>query len=121
MFFLAGLHSQHVIVAVALAEGAVVEEVVAHPDVDHGRLGRNGLHGGMRIDAGHHGQEAGVAGADEAGAAVVAGNVLQQPGHGVVCVGAFIDGLGIAMIGERPAHDEFALALVAAANVLGDT
>ncbi len=52
-----------------------MEEVVAHPDVDHGRLGRDGFDGGVGIDAGHHGQEAGIAGADEAGAAVVAGDV----------------------------------------------
>jgi hypothetical protein len=70
--FLAGLHSEDVVVAVALAEGAVVEEVVAHPDVDHGRLRRDGLDGGVRIDAGHHGQKARIAGADEARAAVVA-------------------------------------------------
>ena len=60
-----------------------------------------------------------IAGADKARAAVVAGHVLQQPGDGVVGVGAFVDGLGIVVIGERAHHDEFALALVAAANVLG--
>ncbi len=32
---LVGLHAEDVIVAIALAESAVMEEIVAHPDVDH--------------------------------------------------------------------------------------
>ncbi len=59
-----------------------------------GGLGRDGLDGGVGVDAGHHGQEAGIAGADEAGAAVVAGDVCEQPSHSVVGVGAFVDSLG---------------------------
>jgi len=50
-----------------------VEEIVAHPHVDHGRLRRDGFDGGVRVDAGHHGQKAVIAGADKSGAAVVAG------------------------------------------------
>ena len=45
---------------------------------------------------------------------------FEQPGHGVVGVGAFVDGFGVVMIGQRAAHDELALALVAAANVLAN-
>ena len=95
-----------------------MEEVVAHPDVDHGRLRRNGFHGRMRIDAGFHRKESGIAGADESGAAVVAGDVFEQPVDGVVGVGAFVYGLGIAMVGFGAAHHELAFALEAAANVL---
>ena len=115
-----GFEAEHVVVTVALAEGAVVEEIVADPDVDHGRLRRDGFDGGVGIDARHHGEKAVVTGADNADAAVVAGHVFEEPGDGVVCVGAFVDGGGIAVIGERAHHDEFALALVAAANVFAD-
>jgi len=50
--FLGAFHALRVVVAVGLAESAIVEEVVTHPDVDHGSLGRDGLNGGMGIDAG---------------------------------------------------------------------
>ena len=36
--FFRAFHAEGVIVAVGLAECAVVEEIVAHPDVDHGSL-----------------------------------------------------------------------------------
>ena len=45
------------------------------------------------------------------------GTFLMQPGHGVVGVGALVDCFGVVVIGERPHHHKFALALVAAANV----
>ena len=99
-----------------------MEEVVAHPYVDHGGLRRDGFHGRVGIDAGHHGQKTGIAGADETRASVVAGDVGQQPGNGVPGVGAFVDGFGgvVAgpMIDQGPAHHKLALALVTAANVL---
>ncbi len=97
-----------------------MKEVVAHPNVDHGRLRRNGFDGGVGIDARHHGEKARIACADYAYAAIVAGNIFEHPGDSVVGVGAFVDGFRIRVIGERAHHDEFALALVAAANVLAD-
>ena len=115
---LAALHFEDVVVAVAQAEGAVVEEVISHPDIDHGSLGRDGFDGGVGIDAGHHGQETGIAGADEAGAAVVAWDIRKEPSDGVISVSAFVDGFGVVVISERTAHDELALAFVASANVL---
>ena len=45
------------------------------------------------------------------------GHIFDQPVHGVVGVGALVDCARIVVIGERPHHHEFALALVAAANV----
>ena len=68
-----------------------MEEIVAHPDVDHGGLRRDGFHGGMRIDAGGYGEKSGIGDAEDADAAVVVGNVFEEPGDGVVGVGAFVD------------------------------
>ena len=118
-FFLAGLHPENVVVAVALPEGPVVEEVVAHPHVDHGRLRGNSLHRRMRVDARHHGQKSRIAGAHKSRPPVVPRHVLEQPGHGVVGVGALVDGFGVLVVGQSPAHDELTLALVPPANVLG--
>ena len=97
-----------------------MKEIVAHPDVDHGSLGRNCFHRGVGIDAGHHGQEAGIAGADEAGAAVVFWAVQEQPRYGVVGVGTFVDGFRAVVISERTAHDELAFTLVAATNIFAN-
>ena len=74
----------------------------------------------MRVDAGHHGEKARIAGADDADAAVVAGHIFKQPGDGVVGVGAFVDGFGIVMVGQGAHHHEFAFALEAAADVFAD-
>ena len=52
----------------------------------------------MGIDASGHGEEAGVAGADESDAAIVAGDFGQQPGDCVVGVGAFIDDVGVFVV-----------------------
>ena len=131
---LCGFDAEHVVVTVALAKGAIVEEVVADPDIDHGGLRRDGFDGRMRIDARHYGQKAVVAGADDAHAAIVAGHVFHKPGDGVVGVGAFVGGLGIAMAtprtwtcpwgpqvtGERAHHDEFPVAFGTAANIFRD-
>jgi hypothetical protein len=45
----------HIVEAIGLAEGAIMEEIVAQPDVGHGRLRADGLDRRMRIDSGHHG------------------------------------------------------------------
>src|SRR6516165_3115775 len=65
---LARLQTEDVVVAVGLAEGPVVEEVVAHPDIDHRGLRRNGLHCRVRIDAGLHCEKPWIAGSDESSA-----------------------------------------------------
>src|ERR1017187_6882812 len=75
--FLAGFHAVDIVVAVTQPEGAIVKEIVAHPNIDHRRLGGDGLHPWVGIDAGHHGQKSGIAGADEAGAPVVAGDIRE--------------------------------------------
>ena len=117
---LAGLEAEDIVVAVGLAECAVVKEVVAHPHVDHGGLRGDGFDGGVRVNAGHHGEEAWIAGADKAGAAVVAWNILKEPGDGVVGVGGLVDRFGVRVVDVGAAHDEFAIAFVAAADVAAD-
>src|SRR5690242_11080592 len=74
--FFGAFHSKGVVVAVGFAESAVVKEIVAHPDINHWGLGRDGFYGGMRIDASGHGEEAGVGNAKDADAAVVFRNVF---------------------------------------------
>ena len=53
-------------------------------------------------------------------AAVVARHVLEHPVDGVVGVGGFVDRLGVLGIARRPHHDELALGLEPAADVLED-
>ncbi len=112
-----GLHAEDVVVAIGLAESAVVEEVVAEPDVGHGGLRRNGANGRMRIDAGFGSQEPRIRNADDADAAVVVADVREEPGDGVVGVGALVDGMRVMMVGEGTHHDEGAFGFVTAADV----
>ena len=114
--FFVRLHAEDVIVAVGLAEGAVVEEVVAEPDIGHGGLGGDGADGGMGIDAGLSGEEARVGNPDHADAAVVAGDVFEEPGDGVVSVGGLVDGARVVVIGEGAHHDKCALGFVTATD-----
>src|SRR5271156_6023527 len=109
--FFGAFHAEGVVVAVGLAEGAVVEEIVAEPDVDHGGLRRDGFHGGVRIDARGLCEEAGIGDAEDADAAIVVGNVFDEPGDGVVGVGAFVDEFGIGVIDQGAGHDESAFGL----------
>jgi hypothetical protein len=85
-----------------------------------GACGEMALTAGCGINAGHHGEEAWIAGADKAGAAVVAWNILKEPGDGVVGVGGLVDRLGVRVVDVGAAHDEFAIAFVAAADVAAD-
>ncbi len=112
------LHEGDVFEAVAEAEGAVVVEIVAQELIGGGRLRRDGLEGRMRVEHRHHGEPAAVGDAEHADAAVVVRHVLEQPVDRVVSVGAFVDGLGVAPVARRPAHDELPLGLEAAADVL---
>src|SRR5277367_6304131 len=69
--FLAGFEADGVIVSIALTPGSVVEEVVADPEVGHGGLRRNGFYGGVAVDGGFDGEEAGIGDAHDADAAGV--------------------------------------------------
>ena len=39
--------------------------------------------------------------ADNANAAVVAGHIFEQPGHGVIGIGALVNGLGVGVISHQ--------------------
>ena len=101
-----------------LAEGAVVEPVVAHPAVDHRVHGHGHLERGMRIDERHQGQEAVVGDAEDADLAVALRDVLHQPVDGVVGVGGVVDRRGVLGAAQRAVHDVVALGPVLAAHVL---
>src|ERR1019366_9516108 len=116
--FLRRFHSKHVVVSIGLTKCAIVKEVIAHPNIDHRRLRRDGFDCRMRIHAGHYRQKSGIAGADKSGAPVIALYVFKQPIYGVVSISALVDCLTILMIGQCAAHDELAFALKTAANVL---
>ena len=74
----------------------------------------------MRVDAGHHGEESGIADAQHADFAAVVGDVLQQPVDGVAGVGGFVD-VGFGGVRDDGAiHHELATGTVAAADVLED-
>src|SRR5271154_4293896 len=68
--FLGAFHAEGVVVAVGLAKGAVVEEIVTHPDVDHGSLRRDGFYGGMGINARGLREESGIGDTEDADAAI---------------------------------------------------
>ena len=105
---------------VLLAEGAVVEPVVAHPAIDHGVHRDGDLERRVRMDERHQRQEAVVGDAEDADLAVGLGNVLDQPVDGVVGVGGFVDGGGVVRAVEGAVHDVVALGAVLAADVLHD-
>ena len=115
---LRGLHHVGVLEAVAQAERAVVMEVVADPHVCGRGHRHDGLERGMRIERAHHREPRRVTRADHADAAVVVGDVLEQPLDGVVGVGALVDRLRVLAIARLAQHHELALGLEAAANVL---
>src|SRR5438034_2578569 len=86
--FFGAFHSERVVVAVSFAESAIVKEIVAHPDVNHRSLGRDGFYGGVWINAGGHGEKTRVGDTEDSHAAVVVRNVLEEPVHGVISIGA---------------------------------
>ena len=85
-----------------------------------GAWGEMALTAGCVVDAGHGREEAGVGHAEDADAAVVVGDVLEQPLDRVVGVAGLVHPGRIRRIVERPVHEELPLAAVAAADVLGD-
>src|SRR3984957_3039087 len=115
--FLGALHTLRVVVAIGLAESSIVEEVVAHPHVDHGGLGRDGFYGGVRVDASGLREKSGIGNAEDPDTAGVVGNVFDEPRNGVVGVGAFVNQFGIFVIDHGPGHNESAFGFVAAANI----
>ena len=68
------------------AKSAVVEPVVAHPSVDHGRERHGCLESRMRIHRRHDGRVAFVGAADSAHASIALAHVLHQPFDRVVAV-----------------------------------
>ena len=105
---------------VLLAEGSVVEPVVAAPAIDHGVHGDGDLEGWVRVDEGGQGGEAVVGDAYNSHLAVGLGDVLDEPVDGVVGVGGVVDGGWVEGAVEGAVHDVIALGAVLAADVLDD-
>ena len=64
-----------------------MEEVIAHPGIDHGRLGRDSFDRGMRVNACSMVRSTVIAGAQHPHAAIIAGDIFDQPGHSVIGIG----------------------------------
>jgi len=101
-------------------EGPAVVAVVVEEEVGHRGLGAGGLDGGMRVDNGGRGVEAGVADAGDADLAVVVGDVLEEELDGVVGVGGLVGLIGGLVVDVGAHLLEDALAVGAATNVLAD-
>ena len=114
------LHHRDVFEAVAEPKRPMMMEVVTEELIGRRRLRRDRLEGRMRLQHTHDREPPAVGDAEHADAAVIVGNVFEQPVDRVVGVGPFINRLGIATIPRRPVHDELSLRLVAAADVLED-
>ena len=105
---------------VLLAEGAVVEPVVARPAIDH-RVHRDGdFEGGVRMDEAHQGGESVVGDADDADLAVALGRIFYEPVDGVVGVGGVVDLGWVEGAAEGAVHHVVAFGAVLAADVLDD-
>ena len=116
------LHRLHVHVAEhQVAEGAVVEPVVAHVRVNHRAFRYRGLQGGMRIEQSHRRGEALVRRADHADVAIGFRYVLHQPIDGVVRVGNVVHLRRVQRPAHGPHHHVLAFRAVLAAHVLVDT
>ena len=115
---LAGLLGE--IVEIDLAEGAVVEPVVAHPAVDHGAFRGGDLERGMRPEQRHRHRPAVVGRADHADALIALGHILGQPLDRVIGVGGVVGLRRVERPDRRARHDIFALRAIFAADVLAD-
>ena len=118
LLLLRRLHSCRVLEAVAQAERAVMVEVVAQEHVGGRCLRRRGFERRVRVEHRHEGEPAGIRYPEHSHAAVVVGDVREQPVYRVVRVGAFVDRLRVAPLAGRSEHDELALGRVAPADVL---
>ena len=115
---LGALDADDVLVAVAQAEAALVEEVVAEPGVAHGRLRRERLERRVRLEQRHDRQPPRVGDPEDAHPAVVVPHVLDQPLDRVVGVGRLVDALLVLGEARGAVHDELPLGLVLPADVL---
>ena len=103
-----------------LAEGAVVEPVVAHPAVDH-RVHRHGhLERRVRIHERHQRQESVVRDAEDADLAVRFRDVLHEPVDRVVRVRRVVHRRRVLRPVHGAVHHVVALGAVLAAHVLHD-
>ena len=102
-------------------KSAVVMPVVGGKPVRDGRLGRDGLERGVRVNQAHGGVKAGIRNAPHADPAVVVGNVFDQPLDGVPGVRAFVEIFRAGLRRLVRAHVvELAFGHPAAADVLVD-
>ena len=106
------------ITEVDLAEGTVVEPVVAHPAVDHRAFRCGHLQRRMRVRQRHHHGEPLVRGAKHADAAVGFRDVLHQPVDGVVGVGRMVDLGVVERSHQRPRDHVVALRAVFPTDIL---
>ncbi len=104
--------------ALGLPERALVEEVVAHPDIGHWCLGGDGLDGRVRADASQCREQSGIGRAEHTDLAVVAGEVLHEPVDGVVRVGRFVGGVRVVRVARRAHEDEVAAGTETPTDVL---
>src|ERR1039457_2088735 len=95
-------------------------ESVAEELVGGGGLLDDGFEGGMRVERGHDGGPTVVGGSGDAGAAVVVGDVFDEPVDGVPGVGGFVDAFRILGIVRRAAHHKFAFGFEPATDILRD-
>ena len=95
------LHPSRIFEPVGQTEGAVMEEIVAHPHISRRRLGRHGFQGRMRFEGGHNRGPAVIGNAEDADPAVVPGNVFDQPVDRVIGVGRLIRGPRVGAVGPQ--------------------
>ena len=93
-------------------------KIIAQEHVRGRSLLRNGFQRRMRLEQRHGREPAAVGDASFARAAVVVGNILQQPINCVVGVRAFVNGVRIAAVARRPLHHKRPFGTVAAADIL---
>ena len=101
-------------------ERAVVPEIVADEPVADGSLRRDCLDRRVRVDRPHRCIEAGVRDAPHADAAVVPGDVIEQPLDGVVGVRGLVHRVPALLDRHRPHLDELPLGHELSAHVLVD-
>ncbi len=106
------------VVEVGLAEGAVMEPVVAHPAIDHRALGGSDPQRRMRVQQGHGHRPAVIGGADLADAAVGLRHVLGEPVGGVPGVGGVVGLRRVEGADRRAGHGVGAVRAVFAADIL---
>ncbi len=111
----------HEVEHVRQKERAVVMEVVADEPVGDGRLRRDSLERGMRVNGSHGGVEARIGDAPDADASIVVGNVLDEPVDAVIGVTGLVNIAGSFFVRDVGTHVlEGAFAEELSAHVLVD-